>query len=67
MRRLRTLIAKATAAVDNADEAIDNVEGGVMDVLDAVEELLEEGISFRIEIAGRPFPVKIIMEPKDES
>lgn len=61
-RRLRRRIEQSLV---NADSAVDNVEGGVLQVLEQAEEILEEGIAFRLEIGGKRIPVKLIMEPDD--
>lgn len=54
-------------SLENADSAVDNIEESALRVLTAVTDILEEGITFQLEIAGTKIPVKIIIEPDDES
>jgi hypothetical protein len=41
------------------------VEAAVLRVLEDIEDTLDEGVSFRLEIGDRKIPVKLIVE-KDE-
>ena len=62
-KRLRQRIEQS---LTNADAAVDNVEAGTLQIFEALNDVLEEGISFRLEIAGREIPVKLIMEPDED-
>ncbi|KKK86903.1 hypothetical protein LCGC14_2758610 [marine sediment metagenome] len=62
-RRLRDRISES---LTNVDDSVDKVEVNILEVLDQIEEMLREGVSFSVEVAGHLIPVKIIMEPIDE-
>lgn len=53
------------ASLANADRAVNNVETNAVEVLDAIEDVLKEGVAFRLEVAGKAIPVKLIMEPDE--
>ncbi|MGW8178393.1 MAG: hypothetical protein ACWGQW_06455 [bacterium] len=53
------------ASLANADRAVNNVETNAVEVLDALEDILKEGVAFRLEVAGKQIPVKLIMEPDE--
>lgn len=63
----RKIRERIEATLLNVDTAVDSVELKTLDILEAVEETLQEGISFSIEISGQQFPVKIILEPNDDT
>ena len=48
--------------VDHSHRVLSKAEAA----LDVLLEVLDEGISLRLEIAGRPIPIKLIIEPDEE-
>ncbi|MEA1999825.1 MAG: hypothetical protein U9N61_10970 [Euryarchaeota archaeon] len=65
VNNVSTFKKRLEASLANADSAVDNVEAGVLGILEQLEGVLEEGIAFRLEIAGKKIPVKLIMEPDE--
>ncbi len=61
MRFMKRMKRKVDTILGKADRTSDNAVA----ITEAILEMLEEGISFRLEVAGLPIPVKLILEPDD--
>jgi hypothetical protein len=53
-RKVDTILGKADRTSDNA-----------IAITEAILEMLEEGISFRLDIWGKAIPIKLILEPDE--
>ena len=63
---LRRIRRRVNASMSNLDNAVDRIEQAALAVLDELADILEEGVSFRLTVAGRQIPVRLVLEP-DES
>ena len=62
---LRRIRRRVNASMSNLDNAVDRIEQAALAVLDELADILEEGVSFRLTIAGREIPVQLILEPEN--
>lgn len=61
MRFMKRLKGRVDVILGKVDRTSDNAVA----ITEALLEMLEEGVSFRLEIAGRPIPIKLILEPDE--